>query len=216
MTGMTATTIGLAAGTAPAFDGSGIDGSLYTDVTEEARHAPAVLNDAISAWTSYGLALFAVLMLLAWWRARRLDAPVMARALAVPVVVVAVFGVDMVLKTLVQEDRPCRSLPGSFTLEACPAPGDWSFPSNHSVIAFSAAAALWMIDRRLGAIGLLAAVAMGFSRVWVGAHYPHDVVAGALVGIVLAPILTLLATRAAPWVERARGGPLRPLLTAAV
>lgn len=199
-------------GVSLAFDGSGIDGGLYRDVTEEARHAPWLLNDTVSTWSAFGLALFAVLMVMAWWRARRADAPMMARALAVPLVVVAVYGVDMVVKSLVREERPCRSLPGSFTLESCPASGDWSFPSNHSVIAFSAAAALWLVDRRLGAVAALAAVAMAASRVWVGVHYPHDVAAGALLGVALAVPLTLLATRAAPWVERARKGRLRPFL----
>ncbi|MFI9723216.1 phosphatase PAP2 family protein [Streptomyces sp. NPDC052396] len=201
-------------GIALAFDGSHIDGDLYRSITDEARHAPHMFNDVVTAWTSYGLGIFALLMLAAWWRARRTGAPVMARALAVPVVVGVVFAVDSVLKSLVREDRPCQTLANSFTLEACPAHGDWSFPSNHAVIAFSAAAALWLVDRRIGALALPAAVLMAASRVWVGVHYPHDVAAGALVGIALAIPLTLLATRAAPLVERARGGRLRTFLTA--
>ncbi|MFF4159331.1 phosphatase PAP2 family protein [Streptomyces sp. NPDC001678] len=197
-----------------AFDGSTIDGGWYTDVTQLARHSARLLNDVMSAWSSYGLALFALLMLVVWWRARRADAATMARALAVPVVVVLVYGVDMVLKSVVREVRPCRSIPHSFTLESCPAPSDWAFPSNHTVIAFSAATALWLLDRKLGALAFLAAVAMGFSRIWVGAHYPHDVAAGALVGVLVALPLAAASERAAPWVERARNGRLRPLLAA--
>ncbi|MFI1970755.1 hypothetical protein BLA24_09420 [Streptomyces cinnamoneus] len=200
----------------PLFDGSGIDGGLYTDITRDAQRAPWLLNDTVATWSAFGLALFAALMLTGWWRARRSDSPMMARALATPLVVAVVYGVDVVLKSLVREERPCRSLPGSFTLEACPAPHDWSFPSNHAVIAFAAATALWLVDRRLGAVAVTAAVAMAASRVWVGVHYPHDVAAGALMGIALAVPLTVGATRATPWVERAREGRLRPfLLTAA-
>ncbi|WP_245872202.1 phosphatase PAP2 family protein, partial [Streptomyces alboverticillatus] len=54
------------------------------------------------------------------------------------------------------------------------------------VIAFAAAAALWLVDRRLGALAVPAALAMAASRVWIGVHYPHDVALGALVGIALA------------------------------
>ncbi|GHG49863.1 phosphatase PAP2 family protein [Streptomyces griseocarneus] len=199
----------------PAFDGSGIDGGLYTDITRDARRAPWLLNDTVVTWSAFGLGLFAALVLAAWWRARRSDSPMMARVLATPLVLAVVYGVDLALKALVREERPCRSIPGSFTLESCPASGDWSFPSNHAVIAFAAAAALWLVDRRLGALAVPAAVAMAASRVWIGVHYPHDVALGALVGIALAAPLTVFATRGAPWVERARKGRLRPLLLTA-
>ncbi|WP_055591068.1 phosphatase PAP2 family protein [Streptacidiphilus griseoplanus] len=197
-----------------AFDGSGIDGGLYTDVVDAAHRTPHWLDHVVLLWSDYGLAVFALLMLAAWWWPGRSRGPaVAARALAVPVVVVAAYAVNSVLKALVAEDRPCRSIPHSATLEACPGPGDWSFPSNHTVIAFAAAAALLVVHRRLGAVALLAAVAVGVSRVWIGVHYPHDALAGALVGVVVAVPLILAARRAAPLVERARRNPrLAPLL----
>jgi undecaprenyl-diphosphatase len=55
---------------------------------------------------------------------------------------------------------------------------------------------------------------MGASRVWVGAHYPHDVLVAALVGILVALPLAALAGRAAPLVDRLRTGPLGSLLGA--
>jgi len=171
-----------------ALDGSSVDGPAYTDVVDLARHAPTWLNDTMTAWSTYGLALFAVLMAACWWRARRTSAAAAVTSLALPFVVVLAYGVDAVLKVLVREDRPCQSLRVA-TLEACPAPGDWSFPSNHAAIAAAAAAALLFVSRRLGAVAVVAAGAMALSRVWVGAHYPHDVAAGVLVGVLTASLL---------------------------
>ena len=168
-----------------AFDGSSIDGSAYADVVRLAQHSPGWLDDTVSAWSTYGLAVFAVLAAVGWWRAR-CSGPVCAvTALAVPLVVVVAYGVDAALKLVVREDRPCQSLHVR-TLDACPAPGDWSFPSNHAAVAAAAAVALMLVSRRLGTVAAVAALAMGVSRVWVGAHYPHDVLAGVVVGTLVA------------------------------
>ncbi|TYC15849.1 phosphatase PAP2 family protein [Actinomadura syzygii] len=190
------------------------DAGLYAEVTRLARQTPDLLDDMIVLYSAVGLALFAAVMVAAWWLARGAGDATMARALAAPVVVVAVYGVNTMLKGAVHEIRPCRAIPGSFTLEKCPSAGDWSFPSNHAAIAFAAAAALWAVNRWLGAAGTVAAVLMAASRVWVGVHYPHDVAVGAIVGLALAAPLTVAVGKASPIVRRARGGRLRFLLSA--
>ncbi|MER7189520.1 phosphatase PAP2 family protein [Streptomyces flaveolus] len=195
-----------------ALDGSSVDGSVYTDVVDLARHSPVWLDDTVSAWSTYGLALFAVLMAVGWWYARRMGAAASVTALAVPFVVVVAYGVNATLKLLVREDRPCQSLRVT-TLEACPAPGDWSFPSNHAAIAAAAAVALLFVARRLGALAAVAACAMAVSRVWVGAHYPHDVLAGVVVGAVAALlVMSALRRRAEAAALRLAATRLRPLL----
>ncbi|MGW4646340.1 phosphatase PAP2 family protein [Kitasatospora sp. NPDC004289] len=201
-------------GTLLALDGSRVDGALYLDVTALAHRAPYAVGETVAAWSAYGLVVFAVLMLIGWWRARRAAAPVMAVALAAPVIVVAAFALDTALKSVLREPRPCQVLPAGATLEACPAAGDWSLPSNHTVIAFAAAAVLWRCDRRLGALAGTAAVAMGASRVFVGVHYPHDVLAGALIGTALGLLLAGAARLGAPLVTTLRSGRLRTLVGA--
>ncbi|MEU6352428.1 phosphatase PAP2 family protein [Streptomyces sp. NPDC047072] len=195
-----------------ALSGASIDGAAYRDVVELTRRAPGWLDTAVSVWSAYGLLVFAVLMVAGWWRARRADASAALFALAAPVTVVAAYGVDAVLKLLVREDRPCRGLAVK-TLEACPAPGDWSFPSNHATVAAASAVALWFVSRRLGAWAAAAALAMAASRVWVGVHYPHDVLAGLLVGAAVAYGLMALIRRQARTVVRLLTGTrLGPLL----
>ncbi|MFJ9697929.1 phosphatase PAP2 family protein [Kitasatospora sp. NPDC101183] len=195
-----------------AYDGSGIDGGLYSRVNRWAQEAPHWLDEVIKVWSAIGLGLFAVFMVYAWWRARGADSVTMARVLASPVVVVIAYLVNSGLKSVVAETRPCAQIAGSVSLETCPGAGDWSFPSNHTVIAFAAAMALWFADRRLGKIALVFAVLMGASRVWVGVHYPHDVAVGAVMGVVVALLLSPLVRRCAPLVDRMRASALRPLL----
>ncbi|MEV6806242.1 phosphatase PAP2 family protein [Streptomyces sp. NPDC051132] len=198
-----------------AFGGASVDGSTYREVVGLAGRSPAWLDTTIGWWSAYGLAVFALFMVLAWWRARRTGAGPALTALAVPVVVVLAYGVNDVLKLLVREDRPCRNLPVR-TLEACPAHGDWSFPSNHAAIAAAAAVALLFLSRWLGGIACGTAVAMAASRVWVGVHYPHDAAAGMVVGAGVA-LVTMAVVRGRSEVLAGRlasAAPLRVLLSA--
>ncbi|MEU9060962.1 phosphatase PAP2 family protein [Streptomyces sp. NPDC048430] len=196
----------------PAFDGAPIDGSAYTQVVDLAHGSPGWLDGLVSAWSTYGLAVFALLMVIGWWQARNVDATAAVRALATPVIVVLAYGVNDALKSVVREGRPCQSL-HVITLEACPAPGDWSFPSNHAAIAAAAAVALLFVSRRLGVVAVVAACAMAASRVWVGAHYPHDVAAGMAAGALVA-LLAMAVLRRVPdtAVQRITATRLRPLL----
>jgi membrane-associated phospholipid phosphatase len=198
-----------------AFDGSSVDGSLFTTVTDFARDTPW-LNTPMELWTNAGLGVFAVLMLMGWWNARRRDTRSMTLALAAPVAVVAAFAVAEVAKKLVAEVRPCYSLPHAYFVDACPARTDYAFPSGHSTTAFATVAALWLLDRRLSVIAAVFALLEGFTRVYVGAHYPHDVIGAALLALPVAYLTSLLLGRlATPLVARLRTGALSPVLTAA-
>ena len=63
---------------------------------------------------------------------------------------------------------------------------DFAFPSGHTLASFGAATALTLYHRRWGAVALVLAAMIGFSRLYLFVHYPTDVLAGALLGIGLA------------------------------
>lgn len=197
-----------------AFDGSGIDGSLFTSVTDFARDT-RWLNTPLELWTNAGLGVFAVLMLFGWWQARRRETHAMTLALAAPVAVVFAFMVAEVVKKLVAEVRPCYSLPHDYFVSACPVRSDYAFPSGHTTTAAATVAALWLLDRRLSMIAAVFALFEGFTRVYLGAHYPHDVLGAAVLAVPVAYVVSLALGRLAePLVARLRTGVLSPVLVA--
>ena len=64
-------------------------------------------------------------------------------------------------------------------------PTDSSFPANPVAATFGIAAAVWVVNRRVGTALLAGAGLYGFARVFAGVHYPLDVIAGALIGMVV-------------------------------
>ncbi len=77
-------------------------------------------------------------------------------------------------------------------------PSDSSFPSNATAVGFSMATAVWLHNRRAGAVMYVLASLLGLSRIIGGVHYPSDVLAGALVGIAAAHVVV----RRLPIVQR--------------
>jgi undecaprenyl-diphosphatase len=85
-------------------------------------------------------------------------------------------------------------------------PTDSSFPSNGVAAAFGISAAVWGVNRRLGTVLLVGAAVHGVSRVYAGVHYPLDILAGAMIGVVFAFVAFRLGDVLQPilaWVIRA-------------
>lgn len=72
--------------------------------------------------------------------------------------------------------------------------GDFSFPSGHTAAAFASATAIYSMNKKWGTSTFVLAAFMGFSRLYLGVHYPSDVLAGAFLGWFIATI-TIFAFR---------------------
>ena len=79
---------------------------------------------------------------------------------------------------------------------------DASFPSDHTSISFAIAFAVLMFDRTVGLLFLAVAAVIGIGRLFIGAHYPGDVLGGVVVGLVAAYVVVRLLRPFVAWVVR--------------
>jgi len=162
----------------------------------------------------YGIVLFAGAIVVGWWMARSRDAVTMASVLLTPVGAVAAFLAQQVVVGLVHEARPYAIHPTALVLVAKTT--DPSFPSDHACIAGAVAAGLFLVDRRLGLVTAALALIMAIARVYAGAHWPLDVVAGLALGAAVSVLVVLLLRRpVSRVVDWARANRMRPLVASA-
>ena len=79
---------------------------------------------------------------------------------------------------------------------------DPSYPSDHASAAFGIAFAVFLFDRVVGSIFIAAATLISLGRVFVGAHYPADVLAGMLVGLGAALLVVRVGGPVIEWAVR--------------
>ena len=111
--------------------------------------------------------------------------------------------VNTLLKFAVQRDRPPTIILDPEPLMEVPTTS--SFPSGHTSTSFACAYVISRLAPRLTVVVFVLAALIGFSRIYVGVHYPLDVLAGAVLGLVVAK--ALLTLREA--LRRSRQAPTR-------
>jgi membrane-associated phospholipid phosphatase len=169
----------------------------------------------MTAYATYGPVCFALLLLGGWWTGRRRgDARAVAASVWAPVATLLAVGINQPIVSLVDEPRPYVTQHPLLVLAT--RSSDPSFPSDHAVMAGAATAGLFLVTRGLLAwITTLSALLLAFARVYIAAHYPHDVAVGLLgAAVTLLGWLLLrdVLTRLISWLQATR---LRPLVTAA-
>ena len=189
-----------------------IDRSWFLHLNSFAK-ATSSLHAGFRAYAQFGVVLFAVVLVWSWWTARSSrDLRAVSAALWAPAGALLAVGLNQPLGNAVREPRPYTTHRHVEVLVA--RSSDFSFPSDHAVMAGAVAAGVWLVSRRLGMLTALAAVLMAFTRVYVGAHYPGDVAIGLLFGAAVTLIGYLLCRRVLEAVvTRLADTPVRVLLS---
>jgi undecaprenyl-diphosphatase len=115
------------------------------------------------------------------------------------------------LKNAIARERPCRAIEGIRLITTCPK--SYSMPSGHAISSFAFALPLFYLTRAYLTIPwrlypLVLASAIAFSRMYLGVHYPTDVLAGAFLGGGIGMLLSYLWLIIA--IKRSNGGDTTP------
>lgn len=155
--------------------------SLQNDLLTPILRFITYLGEAGAIWIVIGV-IFTI------WKTTRWIGITMLLALIFTLIVG-----NLTLKPLIARPRPNWIHPEVELLIKNPT--DYSFPSGHAMSSFAAATAAWLWNRKIGWIMIIGAMIMAFTRLYFFVHYPTDILAGMMIGIVLANLAYAIVKR---------------------
>ncbi|WP_433451200.1 phosphatase PAP2 family protein [Streptomyces sp. CA-142005] len=177
--------------------GSNPDVDLLYDINGLAKDAPHWFDRLMEFVGEYGLLVAMVLLVLwCWWSVRRRGAedaaPSVAALVWAPLAAGIAVLVNVPIRGFVERPRPFVDHQGLDVLVS--GKTDFSFVSDHATITMALGVGLFVANRRFGIAGIGLALLEGFCRVYMGVHYPTDVIGGFALGTAAALLLSPLAS----------------------
>lgn len=174
-----------------------LDGSILLWIQENLRtNLMTAIMKAVTRLGDKGLFWIIAAVLFLLFKSTRKTGLALSIGLVINALIVNVW-----LKNMVGRIRPYEVVEGLRCL--IPEPVDASFPSGHASHAFVAVAVIWiMMSKKYGIIALIISALMAWSRLYLGVHYPSDVLAGILIGIIAGVLGTVIVKA----VEKRMGG----------
>jgi undecaprenyl-diphosphatase len=168
-----------------------LDARIYLAVNE-APHAGALDSFAwLLALVTTGGWIWAIGTLLAYLLRVERSWPALKRLL--PSLVVTTWLIEYPIKAFFRRRRPFVRIVQALVIGK--KPGSWSFPSGHTGASFASAWILGCVWPRRAPVFFSLAGLVGFSRIYVGAHYPGDVTSGALLGMLFSETVRRIVAR---------------------
>jgi undecaprenyl-diphosphatase len=192
-----------------AASGSNPDVDLLYDINGLAKDAPGWFDRVMAYVGEYGLLIAMVLLVLwCWWSVRRRGgedaAPSVAALVWAPLAAGLAVLVNVPIRGFVERPRPFLDHQGLDVLVS--GKTDFSFVSDHATITMAMGVGLFVANRRFGLFGIGLALLEGFCRVYMGVHYPTDVIGGFALGtavtLLLSPVAAALLTPLTKAIER--------------
>lgn len=161
--------------------------NLFKSINQLAGHHP-FLDGLMAGVTNYALIIYAIVLLLIWFCGKN-----QYKKTVVYAAITGVLGLLMnsVIGHIYFEPRPFVTHTVHLLVDHA---ADASFPSDHTTGAFSLALAVLFAHRKIGIGMLLFAFLTGFSRIYVGHHYPFDIIGSMVVSLVISIIVYKLSS----------------------
>jgi undecaprenyl-diphosphatase len=176
--------------------GSNPDVDLLYDINGLAKHAPHWFDRAMEFVGEWGLPLAMVLLVVwCWWSVRRRGDADAASSVAglvwAPLAAGIALLVNVPIRGFVERPRPFLDHQGLDVLVS--GKTDFSFVSDHATLTMAMGVGLFVANRKFGLVGIGLALFEGFCRVYMGVHYPTDVIGGFALGTAVVLLLSPLA-----------------------
>ncbi|MBY0222484.1 phosphatase PAP2 family protein [Mammaliicoccus sciuri] len=160
-----------------------LDFKIFEAINQFAGHNN-ILDQSVVFFTKYGPLLFGLFFVWLWFTKHGNRAENRKIVLFAFTIAVVTIGIDKVIEMSFFRSRPFVN--HDVTMLVDKLDSDPSFPSNHTAGSFALALALFWKRRKMGAVLLVFAGLMALSRIFVGVHYPTDVLTGAFIALVVA------------------------------
>lgn len=156
-----------------------IDNQWFNLINSKVQHYP-LLDTIMILFAEYVQYAFVLLIILLWLLNKNNFRIIAFQAM---IAFTLAYSINRLIELFIFRERPFVS---HKIIQLVEHSANSSFPSDHATSAIVIAFTLWLSSYRYKHIWLFLAIGVAFSRIWVGVHYPFDVVTGILHGIIIA------------------------------